>query len=324
MISWMSAEMFADSYLVGRAKRTFPTYKSAWRKMWTHGREIRKCVWSWNDMEMAGHLILLNDNFCTENMVKQSCAVMSCLKEVFGMELLTGSAVLHNVKKGILKEARKRDSLKGRREKSVMSLQHVRLLIGTLYKQPAERVKPADRRFLVMQLLMFFGIRRFDDIRMIRVRDCVVLDTGDLEMYVSSSKTDQLGVGFMFHVSGERYKGFSVPDVLDWYVNSVGLKNDDYLFLRFRFEKGLVVAQPATCIGYSAVATQLKDWCINNDIPVLTLHSGRRGGVTLAVECGIDRMNIQNIGHWSSDAVDEYFQPKRAGVRFTRKAIRRL
>ena len=85
-----------------------------------------------------------------------------------------------------------------------------------------------------------------------------------------------------------------------------------------------MVAQPATCIGYSAVATQLKDWCLWNEIPSLTLHSGRRGGVTLAVECGIDRMNIQNIGNWKSDAVDGYFQPKRAGVRFTRKALRRL
>ena len=136
-VSWMSAEKFTDMFLAGRARRTFPTYEAVWRKMWTHGREIKKCVWHWNDMEMSGHLILLNDNGCTENMVKWSCAVMSCLKEVFGKDLITGSAVLHNVKKGVLKEAKERDNVKGRREKSVMSIQHVRLLIGTLYKHPA-------------------------------------------------------------------------------------------------------------------------------------------------------------------------------------------
>ena len=135
----------------------------------------------WIDIEFAGHLILLNDNECTENMVNQSCAVMTCLKECLQLDVLTGSCVLQNVKKAAIKE--------GKREKSVMTLQHVRLLIGTLYKKPAERVKPAERRFLVQQLMMFFGIRRFDDIRMIRVCDCVVLDTGDLEVYVSSSKT---------------------------------------------------------------------------------------------------------------------------------------
>ena len=323
-ISWVSAEALTNMFLAGRASSTFPTYETAWRKLWAHGREIMKCVWDWNEFDLSGHLVLLNQNECTENMVKQSCAVVTCLKEAFGRESLTGSVVLKNVRKRVVKEAKARENAKGRRVKSVMTVSHVRLLIRTLYKRPAERVRPGDRRFLVMSLLMFFGIRRFSDIRMLRVSDIVVMDTGDLEISVVSSKTDQMGVGFVFHVSGERHKGFSVPEVLDWYVRSTGLRGEDYMFPRFRFEKGKSVAQPATCISYGAVVAQLKGWCRSNGIPALTLHSGRRGGVTLAVECGIDRMNIQNIGKWSSDQVDGYFQPKKAGVRFTRRAIRRI
>ena len=72
------------------------------------------------------------------------------------------------------------------------------------------------------------------------------------------------------------------------------------------------------------VTTQLKDLCLRNEIPVLTLHSGRRGGVTLAVECRIDKINIKNVGHWSSEAVDGYFMTKKAGVGFTSRAIKRL
>ena len=125
-------------------------------------------------------------------------------------------------------------------------------------------------------------------------------------------------------MSGERHRGFSVPEVLDWYVRSTGLQGDDYMFPRFRQEGGKSVAQPATCISYSSVADQLKKWCLWNKIPILTLHAGRRGGVTLAVECGIDRMHIQSIGKRSSDQVDGYFQPKKAGVRFTRRALRRI
>ena len=67
------------------------------------------------------------------------------------------------------------------------------------------------------------------------------------------------------------------------------------------------------------VAAQLKDFCLRNEIPVLTLHSGHRGGVTLAVECGIDKMTIKKVGNWSSEAVDDYFMPKRAGVSFISK-----
>ena len=196
-ITWVSAEELADMFLKGRACSTFPTYETAWRKLWTHGREIRKCVWDWSEFDLAGHLVLLNRNECTVNMVKQTCAVVTCLKEAHGRESLTGSVVVRNVRKGVSKEAKARENAKVRRVKSVMTVEHVRLLIKTLYKRPARRVKPADRRFLVMTLLMFFGIRRFSDIRMLRVSDFVVMDTGDLEVSVTSSKTDQLGVGFV-------------------------------------------------------------------------------------------------------------------------------
>ena len=86
-----------------------------------------------------------------------------------------------------------------------------------------------------------------------------MLDTGDLEFYVSHSKTDQLGAGFCFHVSGKKFKGFSIPDVMKWYLDSTGLTGTDYLFPRFSNCKGLVVAQGGSFISCSLVATQLKE-----------------------------------------------------------------
>lgn len=52
---------------------------------------------------------------------------------------------------------------------------------------------------------MFFGMRRFDDFREVRVSDVAVLVDGDLEIFVTRSKTDQDGLGFVFHMSGEIY-----------------------------------------------------------------------------------------------------------------------
>ena len=40
-----------------------------------------------------------------------------------------------------------------------------------------------------------------------------MLHGGHLEFYVESSKTDQLKEGFVFHVTGEKFKGFSIPGV---------------------------------------------------------------------------------------------------------------
>ena len=85
-----------------------------------------------------------------------------------------------------------------------------------------------------------------------------------------------------------------------------------------------MVAQGERYVGYSMVATQLKEFCLRNEIPVLTMHSGRRWGVTLAVDCGVDKMTIKKVGQWSSETVDSYYIPKKAGVKFTSKAIKRL
>ena len=124
-----------------------------------------------------------------------------------------------------MKEARERAVARGKRVRSVMTIDHVRLFIGKLYKKPARKVRQVDRRFLVQMLLLFFGMKRFDDIKELRVEDITVLEGRDLEFYVARSKTDQEGHGFVFHVTGERFKGFSIPEVLDWYLESTGLSS---------------------------------------------------------------------------------------------------
>ena len=191
-------------------------------------------------MEFSEHLVLLDECNATLNMFKQASAVVTLLKETVEMESLAGSRIVQNVKKGVMKEARERAAARGKRVRSVMTIDHIRLFIGKLYKRPARKVKPADRRFLVKMLLLFFGMKRFDDVKELKVCDITVLEGGDLEFYVARSKMDQEGNGFVFHVTGEKFKGFSIPGVLDWYMESNGLTDTDFLFPRFRNEKGNV------------------------------------------------------------------------------------
>ena len=323
-VRWMDPEKFVDLFLAGRSKKTFPTYEMAFRKIWVHGAEIGKLPFWWTDMDFAGHLVLLNELEASVNMIKQASAVMTLLKELVGLETVTSSGIVKTIKRGCFKAAGDRGIKKGKRERLVMTIDHIKLLVGRFYKRPAKKVCPMNRRFLLHQLLSFFGMRRFDDLKEIRVGDVTVLEEGDLEIFVAKSKTDQEGRGFVFHVSGERHKGFSIPEVFRWYVDSVGLTDDDYLFPRFGGWRGKIVVQGKYSVGYSTVAAQLKEFCLKNDIPVLTLHSGRRGGVTLAVECGIDKMTIKKVGNWSSEAVDDYYVPRRAGVDFTAKALKKL
>ena len=175
-----------------------------------------------------------------------------------------------------------------------------------------------DRRFLVQQLFLFFGMRRYDNIKEITYGDVKVLGEGNLEVYVRRSKTDQEGHGFVFHMTGEKLKDFSIPEVLMWYVKSLGLNDGDYLFPWLRGAgKGRVVKIGHKFVSYNTSALQLKMFCIKNDIPNLTMHSGRCGGVTAAVEMGMARNVIQAVGNWTSGAVDTYYHPFEPGIEFT-------
>ena len=67
-LDFVDPDVFAELYLAGRAKSTFPTYDHAFRKAWIHGRRIGKTIFSWNSMDLAGHLVLLNECQATSNM----------------------------------------------------------------------------------------------------------------------------------------------------------------------------------------------------------------------------------------------------------------
>ena len=81
------------------------------------------------------------------------------------METLANSRVVQNVKRGCLKDTRGRAAKRGKQERTVMTLDHVRLMIRKFYKKPAEKVASADRRFLLQQLLLFFSMRRYADLK---------------------------------------------------------------------------------------------------------------------------------------------------------------
>ena len=89
-IGWVDPESFAEMLLAGRAKTTFPTYDLAFRKLWYHGMEIRKCIFRWTPMDFAGYLVMLNDCNGTVNMIKQASAVVTLFKEALELESLAG------------------------------------------------------------------------------------------------------------------------------------------------------------------------------------------------------------------------------------------
>ena len=59
---WTDPETLAEMYLEGRSRKTFPTCNCAFRKLWVHLVGIGKSVFNWNEMDVAGHFIMLDGN----------------------------------------------------------------------------------------------------------------------------------------------------------------------------------------------------------------------------------------------------------------------
>ena len=49
----------------------------------------------------------------------------------------------------------------------------------------------------------------------------------DLGGILKKSKLTKRVMGFVFKMTGEKMRGFSIPDVLAWYAESLGLRDGD-------------------------------------------------------------------------------------------------
>ena len=94
------------------------------------------------------------------------------------MDTNVRSGFVSQVKKGYMKRAKDREGRRSRRVRTVMRMEHIRLMIKMYYRKPARKVSALDRRFLVQQLFLYFGMRRYDDIKEITYGDVKVLDEG--------------------------------------------------------------------------------------------------------------------------------------------------
>ena len=145
------------------------------------------------------------------------------------------------------------------REREGTTLKDIGRMVDALYREPAESVEPARRRFLVMQLLLFFGMRRFADIAKLKVKDLTFLKDGSVRVFMRKTKNDQMGQGSCFFLTGKKYGRVSLPGILRWYIKSFEMKGEDAMFPRLRNGgKGRgVVPVRDTPVSYGTARCQL-------------------------------------------------------------------
>ena len=168
-------------------------------------------------------------------------------------------------------------------------------------------------------------MKRFSDVAKLMVKDMSFMKDGLLEVLVRKSKTDQLGRGAKFYLSGEKVGGVCIPEIVKRYLKGLGLKGEDMMFPRMRYSKGSVVAIKGLSVLYSSAAGQLKAEVESLGLNNISLHSGRIGGATARAVAGLNQEKLKAVGGWSSNAsADLYMRMERPGIEFSAKMLQKL
>lgn len=310
-LTGVAADDLAEFYLDGRAAGTINLYDRALKKIWEFSKKIGISLFLWGEGEMVGLLVQMGKEGTTENAVKQSMACVNLIFEVMGKASPTKGALVAKVKVSVMKR-RKQVAVRAR---NMWTVRAMGKLIRSLYRVPASEVSAQDRRCLVLQVMLFFGMKRFSDLVQVRVSDLTFTKEGDLEVKMRRSKTDQEGKGSSFFLSGRRKSGFSIPEIVRWYVSSLGLSGEDMLFPRLRGSKGgETVAIRGQAVSYGVASADLKAVLERLNLPKVSMHSGRIGAATAAKEAGVSKDHVRVCGGWKGDMVDHYVRPDKAGL----------
>ena len=197
-LSGVKVEDLVDHYLGSRASSTLGTYAAAYRRVVEHMSETGVSLFRWGEGEVMGLMFELGKEGAAENKLKQVLAVVALVFECMGRISPTKSALVLQVKKTCLKRCLERKAAAAKpvvAKRVGRTLEDMRKMIKDIYVSGAFEADPCKQRFLVMQVLLFFGIKRYSDVAMLTINDVSFLKDGSVEVVVKKSKTRSVRPG---------------------------------------------------------------------------------------------------------------------------------
>ena len=224
--------------------------------------------------------------------------MISLLCEVCGFESPSRSPVVAKVKMAIIKKA---NEGKRKIERIGMTRRTLKKIMKGCYKEDYKKVKPERRRFLLMKVFCFLGVKRFNDIQKVKKKNVVFGEDDRVRVWMKRSKTDNKKEGGEFVLTKSKICKVSVTDLVRWYFKSSwDISSEAYIFPVFR--RGKPVWDQA--VSYNSARIQLNKERELLGLGKVTWHSGRIGAATEASRKKISRNIIMRSGGWKSSAVD--------------------
>ena len=160
----------AAFYLRGREALTLVTYNSEYRKLVQFYRKMGILVCVFEERDVVLYIIWRSKQGVSETQLKQVLAVITLLCEVCGFESPSKSPVVAKVKMAIIKEA---NEGKEKLERIGMTKKTLKKIVKAFYKEDFKEVEPERRRFLLMKVFCFLGVKRFNDIQKVKRKNVV-------------------------------------------------------------------------------------------------------------------------------------------------------
>ena len=313
--AWLERESRSEArehaafYLRGREALTIATYKTEYKKLVEFYRKFGKMVCVFGERDVVSYIIWRSKQGVSEAQPKQVLSVICLICDVCGFESLARSSVVVNVKKAIIKEA---NEGKKKMERIGMTKKKLEKIMKACYKEDFREVEPERRRFLLMKVFCFLGVKRFNDNQKLKKKNVVFGEDNRVKVWMERSKTDSKREGSEFVLTKGKISLVSVTELVRWYFKSLGdISEEAFIFPVFR--RGKPVGGEA--VSYFAARKQLNKERELLGLGKVTWHSGRIGAATGASRKGISRNVIMRGRGWRSSAVDSYIRLEDAGVR---------
>ena len=126
------------------------------------------CVFG--ERDVVSYVIWRSKQGVSETQLKQVLAVISLVCKVCGFESLAKFLLVAKVKMAIVKGA---NDGKKKMERIGMTKKKLEKIMKACYKEDFKEVTPERRRFLLMKVFCFLGVKRFNDIQKLKRKNVV-------------------------------------------------------------------------------------------------------------------------------------------------------
>ena len=182
-------------YVQGRSAGTLKNYSVEIRRLVNWCLKKRYNPLALREAQLGRFLVSRAGSGISKAQLSNLSAAVNLLSEITGFTNPFSSPIIRQVKRAILKQGYR---VRSKTKAPALSMQQFRNIIERCYNPDASQVSFSRRRFLVMSVFCYLGMRRFADVVSLKFKHFQIRRNGELMLWVPISKTDSLGIGWFF------------------------------------------------------------------------------------------------------------------------------